>query len=104
MSKPFNLYHVEVATSNAINYVDRCQRVVDDVDREQRLKAQKCKYCFYAGKMVLNAFEKKPCGLCGVEVVSAHIPANKLCMSCAVTHKLCADCGADVELKRRRKL
>lgn len=103
-TKPFNLYHVEVATSTALGYVRRCQKVVDDADRVERITQQKCKFCFYAGKMVLNAFDKKPCKICGTEIVSSHIPADSLCVECAIKHKLCRDCGADLELKSRRKL
>lgn len=65
----------------------------------------KCYNCNH--KIVLHAFSKGICKICGKELVSPHIPADKLCESCSTLHKnICQSCGKviielnDIDIKK----
>lgn len=79
--------------------------LVTDARREDRLTKQECRPCFYlyskAGGCVIT---HSPCGQCEKEMVFATNCTDRLCIECAKSMRLCKHCGADIELKQRRKL
>lgn len=46
--------------------------------------------------MVLHAFSSGNCIRCNKEVVTEHIPCNKVCDSCSTEYNLCCVCGENI--------
>lgn len=53
------------------------------------MNCNKCK----EGKIVLHAFSEGECDSCGKEVITAHIPCDRLCEECSTDLKRCKECG-----------
>jgi len=77
-----------------------------DADRYERWKDQLCCACFYLrrGRLAGQAFTDRPCGVCGVSMTFPTTATDALCPECSKKLKLCKRCGADIELRKRRKL
>lgn len=108
MEKPFRQFTLSdcnFATDRGKNLVDLYKGVVEDENRAARRSDQKCRICFYrGGRMGGAATTRAYCGLCGEEMMFGSTATDVLCIDCAKAHRLCVECGADVELKDRRKL
>lgn len=91
-------------THMAQEYVEHCRRVVEDYNREKRLEVQECVYCFNSGHVGGSMITFADCALCGKEMSFGSTCTDVLCPECAKAHRLCKHCGADMELKKRRKL
>lgn len=104
-----NADSVRMATDHAIHYgeetVRRAIEYLADDKRKERRAAGKCRLCFYVWVSRIGgaAITTQPCGVCGKEVMYGSTATDKLCPFCAVKHQLCKQCGADVELRPRRK-
>ena len=55
-----------------------------------------CKEC-EKGKIVMHAFSDGQCEKCGCDVVTAHIPCDKLCEDCSEKYNSCRECGSKIE-------
>ena len=55
-----------------------------------------CEEC-QKGKVVLHAFSSSKCLVCGEEICTPHIPADKVCENCSNEKKLCKECGKPIE-------
>jgi hypothetical protein len=91
-------------TAHCMSYVEHCRRVVEDHDREKRLEKQECVHCFHSGHVGGSMSCRVLCGLCGKEMLFMSTCFDVLCPECAREHNLCKHCGADINLKKRRKL
>ena len=47
--------------------------------------------------IVMHAFSKGECELCGKEIQTSHIPCDKVCKECSEEHKVCQVCGDKIE-------
>lgn len=56
------------------------------------MECEKCK-----NKIVLHAFSQGNCEICKTEVVTSHIPCDKLCLSCSDEHNKCKGCGCETK-------
>lgn len=99
-----NLYEVQFSTSQNQEYVEKCKDVAEDRDKKYRLEDQECVVCYNNPKIGGAAVSSRQCGMCDKYVTSGNTAADVLCMDCAKKHKLCKHCGADINLKDRRKL
>lgn len=87
-----------------VEYIAKANAAERDSNRAERIEKGECRYCFYCkGKAGGSACSSRPCACCGVEVYSANTCIDVLCKPCADKHELCVHCGADRELRARRK-
>jgi len=87
-----------------VEYIAKANAAERDSKRTERLGKGECRYCFYCeGKGGGSACSSRPCACCGVKVGSANTCVDVLCKQCAAKHELCVHCGADRELRVRRK-
>jgi hypothetical protein len=49
------------------------------------------------GKVVMHAFSDGKCEHCGCDVVTPHIPCDKLCENCSEKNNSCRECGVKIE-------
>lgn len=85
-------------------YLNRAAQAEFDLKNDEREAAGECRCCFYYdGKMGSASVTRRPCACCGVILHSANTSIDMLCLTCADKHKLCVHCGADRELRVRRK-
>ena len=84
---------------------ERLEKYKTDPQKEHRLQIHFCKHCYYimtfGGGCVCTTI---PCTVCGKLLYSGSTVNNMLCPDCARRNQLCARCGADINLKGRRKL
>lgn len=80
-------------------------RAQQDSHKVDRLKACLCKLCFYvhAERIGGAAMTTSPCGICAEDMIFGSTNTNALCIKCAKEHDLCAQCGADRELRPMRR-
>jgi hypothetical protein len=52
----------------------------------------KCK-----GQIVLHAFSYDNCDICMKEIITAHIPCNKVCVECSEKHCVCERCANKID-------
>jgi endogenous inhibitor of DNA gyrase (YacG/DUF329 family) len=76
-----------------------------DEDRTERISKSLCLCCFYIFKERMGgaAITHRECASCDTEMTFSSTATDLLCLPCATTNCLCARCGADIELKDRRK-
>jgi len=76
----------------------------DDPKKKERREAQQCVLCFYVkGRIGGNVGTYSECGNCGTELQCGNTNIDVLCKPCAKSLGLCVHCGADIDLKHRRK-
>jgi len=96
----FSLTDIVRATEDAKTYIkqiyERAETFRADPQRKERLAAQVCLRCFYMNHLSL----KSVCLSCACRCGEGDV----LCTNCANEQRACKRCGADVDLKRRRKL
>lgn len=85
--------------------ITRAFLVHSDPDNRRRINDEhKCVVCFYLSSRIGGAaMTTQPCGICNTPVLYASTNTDSLCFSCALDHKLCKHCGADIDLNPNRK-
>lgn len=101
--RKFDLCNVLTSTSWAQEYVDKCKLIVEDPDKVLRLEAQECVVCFYNSRLGSAVVTDRPCCLCEIMLYCGSSCIDRLCKDCAEKYKLCKHCGADINLRNRRK-
>lgn len=100
-------YTLETATRMAKyrleHYLDHYEKLTKDPKKKQRKSEQVCLVCYYTERIGGAAMTAQPCGNCKKTQWYGSTATNVLCQPCATTLKLCKQCGADIELKIRRK-
>jgi hypothetical protein len=85
--------------------LERARRLAGDEDRTKRLAEVLCSFCFYRGPTVHGAaMTTTHCRLCEKEMLFGSTGVDDFCHDCARKYRMCRQCGADLELKDRRKL
>jgi hypothetical protein len=86
-------------------YLALADRITQDADRDVRVHQCLCLSCFYFKNRTISgqAFTYRPCGLCDLELISGSTNSDTLCIACAQKHKLCSHCGADFDLRTKRR-
>lgn len=79
--------------------------IINDPDRKNRLKKCECVICYYHSysKVGGASITKTCCKSCNREMVFGSTCTDALCLECAKKHKLCRDCGANLDLSTRRR-
>lgn len=104
--KPFTVDTLNNATFDVTTKLNNYQMAIDDPDKGERIKDQRCQGCYYAGRLALNSTIGRPaeCAKCPDSFRSFHVTPDVLCLECAKRMQVCRQCGADLELKQRNVL
>lgn len=108
--KTIDLSLVLSANHFARESVDGCASralaALSDPKRKERLEKPECICCFYIRTPRIGgaAMTTQPCGKCEQNMMFGSTSTDMLCPDCAKKLKLCRHCGADLNLKDRRKI
>lgn len=99
---------IEWANNLANQRIDCDRELISNVDndpkRAERLAKQECPICFYVtGRIGGAAVTFAECAFCGTRIMSGNTNIDVMCGECAKAAGLCKHCGADIDLKNRRK-
>jgi len=84
--------------------IELANKFVFDPDRQTRLEKSECPVCYYIDSRVGGAMMTTvQCALCDEIMCFPSTSTDILCLGCAKHTKLCKHCGADVDVKNRRK-
>ena len=56
------------------------KRVIEDLDRKERLKKQECQVCYYGSRIGGAAMTTSECGVCGQEMLFGNTNTDILCI------------------------
>ena len=85
-------------------YLRLAELFANDPEQEARREQNLCVVCHYIkGRIGGAAMSFTQCGLCDGEMVCGNTCIDVICQDCAKTAMLCKHCGADLNLKDRRK-
>jgi hypothetical protein len=107
--EPVSVSSITRANSDASREIERvlkqATQLQTDPDKAERLNVTLCRSCYYirTGRIGGASMTTKPCGICDDEMLFPSTATDKMCQSCAAKNLLCKRCGADIELKNRRK-
>lgn len=98
----------ESSTGHTVEYVkrtiERARLFSEDPDKTKRKALALCPYCFYLSSRIGGAaMTDRDCGLCGKEMTFGSTNTDILCVECGIEKNACKHCGADLDLKHRRK-
>jgi predicted RNA-binding Zn-ribbon protein involved in translation (DUF1610 family) len=106
--KKLDLYTVQWNTSMRNHHrvsIIRQANAMQDKDQKERHEAQECPLCFYVSSRIGGAaMTTSNCAGCNKEMDFGSTYVDLLCPECAKALGLCKHCGADLDLKGRRKL
>lgn len=85
--------------------LERAKNIETDPDKSNRLKKGLCICCHYLANHRIGgaSMTTRPCGLCETTMQFSSTATDVICTSCSHEQGLCKQCGADIELKHRRK-
>lgn len=85
--------------------LERATRLATDADVDKRLKECCCPVCYYGEtRMYLTAMTIGNCRGCNKSLMSGSSHLDEFCLDCASTYHMCRECGADLDLRTRKKL
>ena len=84
-------------------YREWLAKIDADAEKKDRHAEQECVLCWKASAMAGAAMTSRQCGLCDEMLRCSNTNVDLLCVSCAKKANLCKHCGADIDLKNRRK-
>lgn len=86
--------------------IDKALAAREDRHRYGRLRAMRCKACFYfpVNRLAGQAFTARPCHECGEEILHHNTAVPPICKKCAKRLGVCLECCADMDFKCRKKL
>lgn len=84
----------------------RAMAALTDAHADARKASQQCPRCFYLRQGIVSgqAFTRAVCESCGENMTFATTDTDLLCLNCAVTYGCCKHCGADFNMRQRKKL
>lgn len=93
------------AKINIESILERADRLKKDPEKKKRLSESLCKCCYYVDTMRVGGatITQIDCGICDKEMSFSNTCVDVICPECAKKHELCKHCGADIDLKNRRK-
>lgn len=94
-------HFVKVRMENTISLAEKFKT---DPDKKERHKKQECPVCFYINSRMGGAMMTTVvCATCDEVMRFSNTSTDILCLKCAKRTGLCRHCGADVDVKERRK-
>ena len=86
------------------NIFNQAERLKADPEKKERIEKCLCKFCYYsASGWGGAAMTNRPCGICESDELYSSTNTDTLCKECSSAHDLCKHCGADINLRVRRK-
>jgi hypothetical protein len=83
----------------------KAKKLEFDLDFKDRRQKQQCVWCFYYDyRFGGQAMTNSNCASCNKDGMFGSTDVDLLCLPCAKELNLCVHCGADMELKSRRRL
>jgi hypothetical protein len=81
------------------------KNIENDPKKEERLAKSQCLACFYLrSRAGGSACTSLKCTVCEDNIIrSGNTCIDIVCLDCAKKYKLCSHCGADIDMKQRRK-
>jgi hypothetical protein len=88
------------------DFLTKAENLGEDRQAYERHKAQECLWCYYVAgnRIVGQAFTNYHCKGCYADFAHHNTGVPALCADCAKNHRLCRQCGADLDYKNRRAL
>jgi hypothetical protein len=84
----------------AKHILKKAEAVEIDAKKEQRLRAQRCKTCFYIDDGIGGqAITRSKCDICEKEVINASTDVDYICEECAKEYNLCRHCGGSIDMQ-----
>ncbi len=83
--------------------IDLARKLENDPERSERIRKSLCRMCYYGSHLGGAAITDEPCMCCGEVQTYGNTNTDALCMPCAQETGLCKHCGADRELRVRRR-
>lgn len=84
-------------------YREQLALIDSDPHRKERLAVQECMMCYKSSRIGGVTFTFRQCAHCEEILNSGNTNVDVLCQGCAKKAQLCKHCGADIDLKNRRK-
>lgn len=81
----------------------RLKAVDEDPKKAERLDASECVMCFEQPRIGGAAMTFWQCAFCDEQLNSGSTNIDVMCIRCAKSAGLCKHCGADLNLKNKRK-
>jgi hypothetical protein len=101
--------NVANATGRGKRYVDNilltAKKLSSDLERDKRLDECLCLSCYYlpGSRFGGASITTRDCASCDKTMNFSSTATDLLCKPCAKENTLCLRCGADIDLKVRRK-
>ena len=99
-----DLRKLEWANSLARDRLEWAKKLISDTQRDERKEKQECVCCFFGGRIGGSMITQVECAYCDKVLTFANTCTDVMCTDCARERRLCKHCGADIELKNRRKI
>lgn len=99
-----NRTYVQKCCADSI--IERANMMQQDHERIERLAKSECVVCYVpygSGRAGGAMCTSQECAFCDTVLHSGNTCIDVLCIPCAKANGLCKHCGADVDLKQRRK-
>lgn len=80
------------------------KQIIEDANKKERQSSKECVICYYDSKIGGAAMTSANCKICDATMTFGSTNVDKLCKKCASEHALCRHCGADINLKQRKKM
>lgn len=99
-----DLVSIELQNNRHKDHIKSIRKNLEKFDSGFRDR-NKCGYCstFARSRIGGSAITTVQCALCDKELTFGNTATDILCDDCAAENNLCKQCGADQELKNRRK-
>lgn len=99
--------NIEWATNSARRKIEevleRANQFSTDPKKTKRFESRLCKACYYSEWMAGQALTSRDCMRCHEKQTYGSTHTDALCLPCAKESGLCKHCGADFDLKSKRK-
>jgi len=94
--KELMTYETESKKNKIKSIIGQAQKIIEDPNKEERLKKQFCVTCFYRSTMAGQKMTYKNCLSCDKEIVFGNTNVDKVCDDCATKYSACKKCLAEI--------
>lgn len=99
------LWATNRAVDLAADHLNRAHAFNGDTERKQRLIESCCKSCWYFMRPRIGgaAMTTWYCGMCAKRALDGSTATDRVCLACAKEHRLCTQCGGDLDMRVKRR-
>ena len=99
-----DLQKMEWANTLARSRLELARKMTEDPEQDQRKQRQECVVCYSSKRVGGARTTQVECAYCDKVLTFASTSTDAMCIDCARERRLCKRCGADIELRNRRKI